>query len=244
MQLGLGDQRHAASSTIGRLASAGGSPDREGRAQRARRRARALASSRGVHERQRALARARPRSPGAATSVSPTAWSIGSSSRRRPPPSATTARPTARTSTRRDDARPRGGSTARRHRRGRQVALRALEQVGGPAERGDHRREALGGRAAVAAPARPRRARRLVRLTPPSASSSALSASVTSRRRGRRVAAPVRWSIDSRTSSALPAVRPSTWSMSVSSAAVGRPLPRGDLDDRARQLVAPARAWA
>src|SRR2546423_942690 len=38
------------------------------------------------------------RSPGAATSVSPTAWSMAASSRRRPPPGATTARPTARTS--------------------------------------------------------------------------------------------------------------------------------------------------
>ena len=59
---------------------------------------------------------------------------------------------------------------------------------------------------------------------PPSTSSSAHSASVTSSRRGSR-AAPVRWSIDSRTSTALPAVRPSTWFMSVSSATVGSPLP-------------------
>ena len=47
---------------------------------------------------------------------------------------------------------------------------------------------------------------------------------MTSSRRG-SLAAPVRWSIDSRTSTALPAVRPSTRSMSVSSAAQGRPLP-------------------
>ena len=75
------------------------------------------------------------------------------------------------------------------------------------------------------APARPPRAPRSASgSTPPSASSSALSASVTSRSRS-SLAAPVRWSIDSRTSTALPAVRPSTRSMSVRSAAVGRPLP-------------------
>jgi len=39
------------------------------------------------------------RSPGAATSVSPTAWSISSVSRARPPPRPMIARPTARTST-------------------------------------------------------------------------------------------------------------------------------------------------
>ena len=34
-------------------------------------------------------------------------------------------------------------------RRDRQVRVRVLEEVGGPAERGDHRGEALGGRAAA-----------------------------------------------------------------------------------------------
>ena len=59
-----------------------------------------------------------------------------------------------------------------------------------------------------------------------------------SRRAGaRRVFAPVRWSIDSRTSTALPAVRPSTRSMSVSSADVGSAVALRDLDDRLRQLA-------
>ena len=55
-------------------------------------------------------------------------------------------------------------------------------------------------------------------------SAAAASASVTSCRRGSRDV-PVRWSIDSRTSSALPAVVPSTSSMSVISATVFSPAP-------------------
>ena len=67
-------------------------------------------------------------------------------------------------------------------------------------------------------------------------SAAAASAIVTSCRRGSR-AAPVRWSIDSRTSSALPAVVPSTSSMSVISATVFRPGALGHLDQRLGELL-------
>ena len=99
------------------------------------------------------------------------------------------------------------------------------EDSAGPPSRDHHRAEPLRRRARSRARAPPRpRAAPSSPITPPSTSSSALNATVTSRRRGSGVA-PVRWSIDSRTSTALPAVRPRTWFMSVSSAEVGFPLP-------------------
>ena len=88
------------------------------------------------------------RSPGAATSLSPTAWSTDSASWRRPPPSATTASPTARTSTF-ATIPARSGRAAAIVRRDGQVRVRLLEEVGRPAELGDHRGEALGGRPAA-----------------------------------------------------------------------------------------------
>ena len=73
-------------------------------------------------------------------------------------------------------------------------------------------------------------------------SSAAASASVTSTSRGSAVRGWVSTSIASRTSTALPAVRPSTWSMSVSSASQRRPAPARDRDDGARELGAAPRS--
>ena len=70
-------------------------------------------------------------------------------------------------------------------------------------------------------------------------SSCSHSPRVVSSSRG-SLAAPVRWSIDSRTSTALPALRPSTRSMSVSSAALGRPLPAAT----SMIVCASSRAWS
>ena len=72
---------------------------------------------------------------------------------------------------------------------------------------------------------------------PPITSSSAVSASVTAQSRGSGVL-PVRMATDSATSTALPAVRPSTWFISVINARVAIPAPL----PTATKLCAKARA--
>ena len=88
-------------------------------------------------------------SPGAATSVSPTAWSIASSSRRRPPPSVDDREADRAHVDARHQAGALGAAAAATGARG-EVAVRGLEQVGRAAERRDHAREALRGGAAGA----------------------------------------------------------------------------------------------
>ena len=103
-----------------------------------------------------------------------------SSSRARPPPRLTIAIPTARTSI--AETTP-GARRLDRHddRRGGQLRDGRVEQVCRPAELGDHRAEALGGRAGLERVApRPRAPRATSARSPPSTSSSAHSASVTS----------------------------------------------------------------
>ena len=192
----LGTSRVIATSSSGGLLRPARVADADRGAQRVGGRARRAPSSRAwttASGRSRADLARRAR----ATSVRPTAWSMASSSRRRPPPSSMTTRPTAR----HVDARRRRRRARARPRRvtgaARQVVVGALEQVGRAAERG----------APCARSARPRRrsrarlpARGRVRRAPAQARAAArASASVTSSRRGSR-AAPVRWSIDSRTS--------------------------------------------
>ena len=96
--------------------------------------------------------------------------------------------------------RPLGRDRADDRRAGR--CARVLEQVGRAAERGDHAREALGGGAARRSAASGSASR-----SPPSASSGARSASVTSCSRGSAPRRSGSARCDSRTSSALPAVR-------------------------------------
>ena len=129
------------------------------------------------------------------------------------------------------------------HRRAAADARRPLQKVGGAAERRDHAREALGRSAAVqrALGAPPRIGR--LGGEPAISSSSAASARVTSCSRG-SARAPVSRPIASCTSSALPAVRPRHWSMSVSSAATAQPGAVRDLDQRCGRDRARPRAKA
>ena len=149
------------------------------------------------------------RSPGAATSLSPTAWSIGVGLVAAAAAEVDDGEADGADVDAGDDA---GALRAGRdgHRRGRQVRRRGAR--GGRRAR---RARRPCGEGSAAAPTRS--AARRVAVEAPRRSSSRHSSTVTSSRRG-SLAAPVRWSIDSRTSSALPAVRPSTRSMSVISA--------------------------
>ncbi len=127
--------------------------------------------------------------------------------------------------------RHRAGHRGRRQRR-------VLDEVAsGPPSAADHRAEALGG-AAVVERALDLRARGLARRARAATGRARRPRARPSPRAGAaRARAPVRWSTDSRTSSALPAVVPSTSSMSVISATVSSPAPRGDLDQRLGQLL-------
>ena len=210
------DHRAVARSTAA-VADRVGRADRLGGAPRAR-----LVA--GVHERQRPTAGpdalAERRHLGQADAVVDDVVS-----RARPPPRPTTAIPTARTSIarRRRPTRP-----ARRRRSPARLAGGASgssTRSGGPPSSATIAREPLGGGAALKR--RRRRGPRGVEIGVQPAEHQQLGAQrerhlAAGARRARR---PVRWSIDSRTSTALPAVRPSTWFMSVSSAVVGMPLP-------------------
>ena len=177
----------------------------------------------GMDQRQ-GLLRRRPRRRSRAPRVSPTAWSTAWPACRRPPPSSTTARPSARAST--ACTRPAAAGAHRPHERcPRQMAPRAAP--GGPPARP--------ARAPCARTARPRHPRRV---PPPPRHGRHRR-----RRRGRPGPAPRRTAPASprasrgsrglaledgdasATSTALPAVRPRHWSMSVSRATVGRPAP-------------------
>src|SRR5688500_14295288 len=161
--------------------------------------------------------------PTGAISASPTAGSMRSDSVARLPPSPVITSPTARQSM--PATTPaRSGATARTTGAASRCSAGRSRRSPGPpssatmrAKRSAAAPESRAWRAAV-------RAASSSAASPPWTSSEAASASVTSCRRGSR-AAPVRYSTDSSTSSALPALEPSTWSMSVSSATVGRPAP-------------------
>ena len=185
----------------------------------------------GVDDRQRPR-RGRPRSPGAATSVRPTAWSIASSSRRRPPPRSMTDEADGAHVDAGHDAGALGRASTVTGAAGRWSSGRSSRSRA--AERGDHAREALGRRAGRRSAARGSPSRPLE-----AGAARSRERERDLEQRGSSLAAPVRWSIDSRTSTALPAVRPSTWSMSVSSATVGRPAPSATSTMRSRQLARP-----
>ena len=136
------------------------------------------------------------RSPGAAISVRPTAWSTGSSSRRRPAAEVDDGQADGA------DVDGDGDAGARPAGRGRSPARRAGGRRGARGGRPGRRGRAPCGRSArrrrrrPAPPAGRRRGR-------PGAACARPARSVTSSRRSSR-AAPVRWSIASRTSTALP----------------------------------------
>ena len=147
-----------------------------------------------------------------------------------------TARPTARQSIR--VTQPgRSGAHRHDHRRGRQVLAGLLQQVLRAAEPGDHRRRSARRRRRSRAPRpRPRGPRPRRRPGRPARAAAPASASVTSCRRGSR-AAPVRQSIASRTSTALPAVV-AQHLVHVGDQRDGRqPGAAGHVDERARERL-------
>ena len=194
-----------------------------------------------MHARQRSPARTAR--PAAARAARPTRGSTASPGRCRPPPSATTARPSARVSIAASTAGARRRHVALHRRRGQPRVARSTSA--GPPRPATMRAK----RSAAAPPSSALQRAALAaagerRPGPPSAAACGRPAPASAASsRGSR-AAPVRKSIASRTSSALPAVRPSTWFMSVTSACVGSPAPRATCDQAARQRRAPAPASA
>ena len=155
----------------------------------------------------------------------PTAWSTAWPACRRPPPSSTTARPSARAST--ACTRPAlVGMDGAHDRRPRQMRRVPLEQVRRPAQPVDHARRNAPRRRPRRWPPPPRaRPAAGSAASPPSASASPHSSSTTSSSRG-CAGSPLSMAMLSATSTALPAVWPRHWPISVSSARVGSPAPR------------------
>src|SRR3954470_7023087 len=185
VQLRLGDH-HARRSRIAGVSAGGSSPT----VNAARRAATAASASASVRAWTIASGRSAgpTRSPGAATSLSPTAWSTSSASWRRPPPRATTARPTARTSIACTTPPRSGVAATMRTAAGRCASGFSRRSAGPPSA------ATIFAKRSAAAPLRRASAGSAPSILP-SRSSSRESSMVTSTSRG-SLAAPVRWSID------------------------------------------------
>ena len=131
--------------------------------------------------------------PGAATSVRPTAWSMASSSRRAAAAEVDDGEADGAHVDAGDDAGALGRASTVTGAAGRCSSGRSRRSAGPPSAR-DHAREALGRGARRAAPARGSAVEAAA-----GAAAARTAPRVTSSRRG-SLAAPVRWSIDSRTS--------------------------------------------